>query len=37
MPKFLIDVNLPYFFHLWKSNDFVHQNNINPKATDKEI
>lgn len=37
MDKFLIDSNLPYFFGLWKNDNFVHQNDIDPKAKDSEI
>jgi len=29
MPEFLVDVNLPYHFSLWKGNDYIHQNDIN--------
>ena len=36
MPKFLIDVNLPYHFSLWK-NDDVHQNDIDDEWTDTQI
>ncbi len=28
MPKYLIDVNLPYFFALWNTQDYIHQNDI---------
>jgi predicted nuclease of predicted toxin-antitoxin system len=37
MPKYLIDVNLPYYFKIWKSVDYVHQNDLNDQATDEEI
>jgi predicted nuclease of predicted toxin-antitoxin system len=37
MPKYLIDSNLPYYFSLWSGFDFIHQNDINPKSTDREI
>ncbi len=37
MAKFVIDVNLPYYFKLWNTCDFVHQLDIEAKATDKEI
>ena len=37
MVKYLIDVNLPYFFKLWRSEEFIHQNDIDPKATDQKI
>lgn len=35
--KYLIDVNLPYYFKLWNSDEFIHQNDIDPKATDNFI
>ncbi|MCU0444791.1 MAG: DUF5615 family PIN-like protein [Microscillaceae bacterium] len=37
MPKFLIDVNLPYYFSLWNNNDFVHQKDISDEWTDEQI
>lgn len=37
MPKFLIDVNLPYYFSIWKSSDYVHQNDIYDEWTDEKI
>ena len=37
MPKYLIDVNLPYRFSLWNSDDFVHQTNIDDEWTDEQI
>jgi predicted nuclease of predicted toxin-antitoxin system len=37
MVKFLIDVNLPYYFSLWNSGEFIHQNDINDKASDEDI
>ncbi len=37
MPKFLIDVNLPYRFARWSGEQFVHQIEINPTATDEAI
>ena len=37
MPKYIIDVNLPYFFNLWNSEDYIHQLDVNPKASDKSI
>ena len=37
MAKYLIDVNLPYYFGLWNTNDYIHQIDINPSAKDKEI
>ena len=37
MPKFLIDVNLPYYFSLWNSEDYIHQKDINDESKDEEI
>lgn len=37
MPKYLIDVNLPYYFSLWDSSDYIHQIDLDPKAKDKDI
>ncbi len=37
MAKFLVDVNLPYRFSLWKSDDYVHQIDINDEWTDEQI
>lgn len=35
--SFLVDANLPYYFSLWNSDDYVHQFDIDPKASDEEI
>ncbi|MHB1686134.1 MAG: DUF5615 family PIN-like protein [Ignavibacteriaceae bacterium] len=37
MEKFLIDVNLPYFFSLWNNEEFVHQKDIDDGWTDEQI
>lgn len=37
MPKFLIDVNLPYYFGLWNDADYVHQVDIDAEMKDKDI
>lgn len=37
MPKYLIDVNLPYYFHLWNHPQFIHQKDINDEWNDDEI
>ncbi|TXB62676.1 DUF5615 family PIN-like protein [Phaeodactylibacter luteus] len=37
MPKYLIDVNLPYYFGLWNSEEYVHQIDIDAAMKDKEI
>ncbi|TDG37786.1 hypothetical protein EZJ43_01450 [Pedobacter changchengzhani] len=35
--KFLIDVNLPRFFSLWDSADFIHQFDLGDEWNDSEI
>ena len=37
MPRFLIDVNLPYYFSLWHGEAFTHQLDINDEWTDEHI
>ena len=37
MAKYLIDVNLPYRFSLWKGEDYIHQTDINDEWTDAQI
>lgn len=37
MPKYLIDVNLPYRFSLWRDEDYIHQTDINDEWTDEQI
>lgn len=37
MTKYLIDVNLPYFFKLWNTSEYIHQIDVNPVAKDKDI
>lgn len=37
MPKYLISTNLPYYFSLWDSPDFIHQNDIDGEWTDEQI
>jgi len=37
MPFFLVDVNLPYYFSLWNSPDYIHQTTINHSWTDSQI
>lgn len=36
-PEYLIDVNLPYRFSLWNSEDFIHQIDIDDEWTDEQI
>jgi len=37
MKKYLIDVNLPRYFSLWKGNEYEHVVNINDELPDSEI
>ena len=37
MPRFLIDVNLPYRFSLWSGEDYVHMRDIGETWTDTRI
>lgn len=37
MPKYLVDVNLPYRFSLWKDDDYLHQTDIDDEWTDSQI
>lgn len=37
MAKYLIDANLPYRFSLWKSDSYIHQNDIDDEWTDTQI
>jgi len=37
MKKYLIDVNLPYYFSLWNKEEFIHQKDINDEWTDEEV
>ena len=35
--KFLVDVNLPYYFGLWRSDEYVHQSDRDARESDAEI
>lgn len=37
MPRFLIDVNLPYRFSVWSGVDFAHMRDIGETWTDSQI
>jgi len=37
MPKYLIDVNLPYYFKLWHTEDFVYVKDIDERMSDSAI
>jgi predicted nuclease of predicted toxin-antitoxin system len=37
MPSSLIDVNLPYYFSIWNTDEFIHQKDINDEWSDEKI
>ena len=37
MVKYLIDVNLPYYFSVWKGAEYMHQRDIDATMKDSEI
>jgi predicted nuclease of predicted toxin-antitoxin system len=37
MAQFLVDVNLPYYFSLWRNEDFIHQVDLGDSWTDDQI
>lgn len=37
MPKYIIDVNLPYHFSLWNNEECIHQKDINDEWSDEQI
>ena len=37
MVKYIVDVNLPYRFSLWKSDEYIHQIDINDEWADEQI
>lgn len=37
MARYLIDVNLPYYFNQWKTTDYIHQIDIDARWKDKQI
>ena len=37
MPKYLIDVNLPYYFSLWNTDEYIHQRDVDARASDTDI
>jgi len=36
-PKYLVDANLPYYFSLWNTPEFIHVKDINDSWSDDEI
>lgn len=37
MARYLIDANLPYFFSLWNSSDYIHLKDLNDSWKDNQI
>lgn len=37
MPNYLIDINLPYYFSLWNTDEYIHQRDLDAKASDATI
>lgn len=37
MVKYLIDVNLPYYFSLWNGIEYMHQRDFGATMKDSEI
>jgi len=37
MNRYIIDANLPYYFSLWKDENYKHVIDINPNMKDSEI
>ena len=37
MGKYLIDVNLPYFFRLWRGPDYLHVKDIDDEWSDTQV
>lgn len=37
MASYLLDVNLPYRFSIWKSADYFHQKDLDDEWTDSQI
>ena len=37
MKKYIVDANLPYYFSLWNSEEYIHVIDINPQMKDSEI
>jgi predicted nuclease of predicted toxin-antitoxin system len=37
MPRYVIDVNLPYYFNLWRGPDYVHLRDIDDEWSDHQV
>ncbi len=37
MAKYLVDTNLPYYFSLWRTSDYLFQRDFDPSAPDTDV
>lgn len=37
MAKYIVDTNLPYYFSLWRTDDYVFQRDFDPSAPDSAV
>jgi predicted nuclease of predicted toxin-antitoxin system len=37
MARYIIDVNLPYYFSLWRGDSYIHLRDINDEWTDAQV
>ncbi|MCG8328590.1 MAG: DUF5615 family PIN-like protein [Chitinophagales bacterium] len=37
MKKYIIDVNLPYYFSIWNDQDYIHMKDLNDEWEDEVI
>ncbi|MFZ1977685.1 MAG: DUF5615 family PIN-like protein, partial [Bacteroidota bacterium] len=37
MPNYLIDANLPYYFSLWKDDQYLHLRDIDDTMSDRNV
>jgi predicted nuclease of predicted toxin-antitoxin system len=37
LPTYLIDVNLPYYFSLWRGDEYLHQRDLGDAWKDREV
>ena len=37
MKKYLVDANLPYYFSIWKTDEYEHIRDINDEMKDEEV
>ncbi len=37
MARYLIDVNLPYYFSIWRGEDYLHQRDLGDEWSDSRV